>query len=134
MAKGKLVVVQTTCELGLLQGGGDVFVGHFVHACFDQVVLLGLISKCTDPSGLRYILLTSSCDHARPPPVEDAFRWCLLFGLAISVEADPGDDPTMGDWLLLYDMAGTKSMERDNEGTKWSIRRSPICIRKGPND
>lgn len=47
MAKGKLVVVETTCELGLLQGGGNVFVRHLVHACFDQVVLLGSISKHT---------------------------------------------------------------------------------------
>lgn len=42
----QLVVVQTAGQLGLLEVGGNVLVGHLLHACLKQVVLLVGIRRC----------------------------------------------------------------------------------------
>ena len=75
-AVAELVVVKTACKLRLLQVGGDVLVGHLLHACLEEISFLyaGLVSQWTSspipsPSRAR----TSSSLHARPPPVEAVF-------------------------------------------------------------
>ena len=81
--------MQAAGELGLLQVGSNMFVGHLMLPGLDEVVLL---SGESDEVPYRESLgQTSSSDQARPcPPPEGPERRCPTAGDPASLSVDVG--------------------------------------------